>query len=307
MRNCRGMILPGTLAVVVILLVILSAAVSTAVGSVRAAAFWRDWTHAVHAAESGIEEALYRLRHGATAVPVRTYPDDEPSFCSPAGLLADGASYMVWVGPDPLTGRGRAVTSVGRLRQAERTVSAGCSLPSGCLFPRDIVQTGGTPEIIIEMPPGLGPGTELRIVRDNVQLNPGDCWYTGIWLTDRGSLVLSDRVNMFLTGDVSMSGAGTLNTSQQATRLIIFVPHPHAVTIDFSGTGAVYAGIYAPLSRITVRGSVTVVGSLVGAEVVVKGTADVIYDPALANIGPPAGYSVGGAWQFTPGSWRDGP
>ncbi|MEW6524790.1 MAG: hypothetical protein AB1445_14820 [Bacillota bacterium] len=302
-EKSQGAVLVITLVVVTILLTMLLAVVAVAGAGVRSARFWRDWVLAVYVTESGIGEALYRLRHGE-APPLRRYLDEPPSFTAPPGLLGDGAGYQVWIEPDPVTGQAQTVISVGTVGKAARVVSLGVRPVRPVVFPDGLVSTGCQSELEFRLPPGLGPGRALVATRGDIVLEAGTYWFTRIDLSGSTRLVVKGPVIIFLTGDLIAFGSVWFNTSQKAQDLVIIVPGREPVSVSMTGSVRFYGGLYAASSPITLSGSLEAVGSLVGCAFSITGACSVRYDPALAELELP-GLVAGAGWQVVPESWGE--
>ncbi len=91
-----AVVLTTTLVILVLLSLLTTAMVHMAKASVDAGFNSRQRTAALYVAESGIEEAIYRLNNDET-ISESQYPTDSPSFESEEGLLDENSFYQVWL------------------------------------------------------------------------------------------------------------------------------------------------------------------------------------------------------------------
>ncbi|MBI2873461.1 MAG: hypothetical protein HYY09_00090 [Firmicutes bacterium] len=287
-----------------VLMTLAGAAVSLGGASLRVQNTVRDRVTAVYAAESGLSEALYRLKYRSSEqIPGRTHPGEDPSFNSVTGLLGDSAGYRVWVWDEPGNENLKHLVSEGTVGRSTRRVKITSSPEEGLPFPGALVESGGVIDPRIILPTGLASSGQLLIRDTDVTITPGTYLYDQIDSAGNGNLILTGRTTLYIAGDIKITGTGIINTTLQAENLIIFVPTDNTdVEIDLRGGGAFYGGIYAPSADIDVVGSQTVTGSLVGSSVNLSGGASVTYDSDLALVGYPPGTELD--WIANPGSWE---
>jgi hypothetical protein len=221
-RGEVGYVLAGTLFVVAILVTLAAAVTTTAFTSVRSARAWHDRVVAFYAADSGINEALYRL------IELKHNPAD---FESASGLLGDHESYSVSF--QDLGGGRWAVVSTGRAGSSTRRVRLEVRFVGEPLFPEGRAITETTPgrPYYVEgyeppavtftfppVPPGAGPGEELE-VRNNrsAEIGPGTYWYTGITVGNNSSLTVAGPAEIHVTGDVKFDNNAGLSVSGAVT------------------------------------------------------------------------------------------
>ena len=139
-------------------------------------------------------------------------------------------------------------------------------------------------------------GTEILTVAPSA---PGVESYVEIWLTGdlkvsgSGTIAVQPNANVkiFIEGDIDIKGNGTFNANSQPGRLqILGVPPPAGETrkMDFAGNGVIVAAVYAPKHDVSfgATGSAgTMWGSLTGRTISMGGTTYIHYDEALADTG----------------------
>ncbi len=92
-------------------------------------------------------------------------------------------------------------------------------------------------------------------------------------------------LTIYTAGNIKLTGGGVVNPSSQASTLQIYGTNPTFQDIDVGG-GAEFTGvIYAPTANIKIHGNPHVMGSIVGNNITVVGTAKFHYDEALGNFG----------------------
>lgn len=200
-RGEAGYVLVSALFVVAILVTLAGAVTTTAFTSVRSARAWHDRLAAFYAAESGVNEALYRL------IELWQGPAD---FQSAPGLLGNRESYSVSF--RELGGGRWEATSTGGAGGATRQVRLEVRFVGRRLFPSDpdrdgIVETDPVrpdyveyewPRITFQVqdpPEGTGPGTRLETSQ---VLDPGTYWFTGIELAGSDSLVIDGPATIYV-------------------------------------------------------------------------------------------------------------
>ncbi len=159
MRGEGGAALVVTLLVAVVGVVALGATATLAHGTLRSASQWRDAGAVRYVAESGINEALYRLKFNALGVSHRVYPSDPPSFSSNSGLVGDGARYDVWVWEDVSNPVVKHIVAVGVQGSTRQLVQARA---------RPLQEAGP----FVGDNPVVGPGAYLPFVPPPANLDP---------------------------------------------------------------------------------------------------------------------------------------
>lgn len=90
---------------------------------------------------------------------------------------------------------------------------------------------------------------------------------------------------IYTPGDVDLTGGGVVNPNSQASSLQIYGTDTGTQSIEVGG-GAQFNGVvYAPNANIKIHGNPDVMGSIVGNNITVVGSAKFHYDEALGNFG----------------------
>lgn len=180
--------------------------------SLNATSFYGKRTVALYLAESGANEALYRLDLDAASVVSRRYPADPPSFTNPAGLFGSDSSYQVWV--SEVSPGLKSITAKGTYQGLSAVITVRAALPKGILFPRAIVETTpGRPYYLPdykvtpvtfqlpEVPSGINSSGDLRLRNGETQtLDPGTYWFESIDLNNLATLKINGPATIYVTG-----------------------------------------------------------------------------------------------------------
>lgn len=136
---------------------------------------------------------------------------------------------------------------------------------------------------------------------EELVLDEGAYHMTDLDVFGSARVVCNGKVAIFIdqatdgaTPDIRIGGSGIVNTSQIPANLVLYCSDD-VVSIDISGNGAFYGGIYAPNADITLNAG-DVFGALVGSTVTLNGVNSAVhYDTALRdNISP---YALMRSWE----------
>lgn len=207
-----GALLVTVLLVTAVLSLLAAAVLNYSSLSLNTTSFYGKRTVALYLAESGANEALYRLDLDAASVASRQYPTDPPSFSNPAGLFNSDSSYQVWV--SQVAPGLKSITAKGTYQGLSAVISIRAVLPKGLLFPRAIVETTpGRPYYLPdykvtpvtfqlpEVPSGINSGGDLRLRNGESQtLGPGTYWFESIDLNNLSTLKINGPATIYVTG-----------------------------------------------------------------------------------------------------------
>lgn len=136
---------------------------------------------------------------------------------------------------------------------------------------------------------------------EQIVLNQGAYHMTDLDVFGTAAVVCNGKVVIFLdqatdgaTPDIRIGGNGIVNSSGIPANLVLYCSDD-VVSVDISGNGAFYGGIYAPNADITLNAG-DVFGALVGRAVTLNGVNSAVhYDTALRdNISP---YALMRSWE----------
>jgi hypothetical protein len=106
---------------------------------------------------------------------------------------------------------------------------------------------------------------------------PGGVYYVNKFTTSgSGQINFTGPVTIYATGTITVSGGALVTSQSIPDNLQIFATSTATVTI--SGSGVLYAEVYAPQSDVTVSGSGIVAGSIIGNTITNSGGASLFRD-----------------------------
>lgn len=119
----------------------------------------------------------------------------------------------------------------------------------------------------------------------------------GITIDSGASLKIYGPGDMAIGGNGILNGGNTTSTAQQPIDCQIYgTKSSPSQNISVAGNGVLSAVVYAPNGNLTINGNGDVMGSMVGNNVTVAGSASFHYDESLANFGGNNPYRVS-KWQ----------
>jgi hypothetical protein len=172
-----------------------------------------------------------------------------------------------------------------------------------------------------ELPTGF-VGTSLPAINTTTTLTAGDYVVPSINLSGKSMLYLEGNVRIHVTGDLSISGQGQIN-SASTSNVAIYLGGPSAsvggngiinngtpgrfqiyglpglTSLSLGGNGVLSATVYAPNAELTVVGNGEITGSIVAKSVILTGNASIHFDEALLQSGPKVGFRAQ-SWQEIP-------
>lgn len=299
----KGAALVMALLLAVVGTIALGTAGALAQGTARSADRWREMGSALYVAESGVNAALFKLKFNPAGLLLRTYPQDPPSFSAGAERVGTGAGYEVWVWRDAANPLYRHVVAIGRRGGVRHHLQIVASPAQATPF------GGGTgsahPTVLA--PAGLAPMGVLDLSGNqtyylgNADGTPKAYSFTAIIARSQARLVLRGPVHLYVVGhptiepDIDLKGGSRLNIVRSGSNwvagdprnLVIWVPGNITIRIDMAGNTEFHGGIYAPHSHLEMSGTSSLVGGVVVATQNITGSAVLVADPRMTNIGWP--------------------
>lgn len=160
--------------------------------------------------------------------------------------------------------------------------------------------TSVVPTPSVTVPSGLTNSGALTVGSGTQTLAAGSYLYSSVSVANGATLTSSGPVKIYVTGDLNVDGGSILGSVNSPPNMIIKVVGDNDVR--FSGTNnRLYAGLYAPDSDVTITGSATVYGGVIGEEVSLNGSGRFVLDEALSS----AGASEQGITTIDVLSWRE--
>ncbi|MDI6736729.1 MAG: hypothetical protein QME42_11170, partial [bacterium] len=138
----------------------------------------------------------------------------------------------------------------------------------------------------ISLPSIVVPGdaVDKGEINGNLTLYAGTYTCSGIRLTGNKKLTINGDVRLYCTGNIQISGQGSINVLNNKSATDFHIYCTDAVTsVDVVGNGEFFGTIYAPGAEIKISGNGNVYGQLIGNKVKFNGNGAVIYDEQLKN------------------------
>lgn len=121
-----------------------------------------------------------------------------------------------------------------------------------------------------------------------VYLAEGDYCIDSIKVSGGGQIIINPgitgKVNLYISGDMSFTGNSISNLSADASKFRIISTHPTGADIDFGGGFNATMDLYAPTADVTLSGSGTYFGRIIGNNVDVGNNGGVHVDQSLTLI-----------------------
>ncbi|MCK5584380.1 MAG: hypothetical protein KAI33_11335, partial [Elusimicrobiales bacterium] len=119
----------------------------------------------------------------------------------------------------------------------------------------------------------LSEGKLILASKTNLIISTGAYYLKGIELTGGSSVTISGKADIFVEGDISISGGSSL-TADKASQLNIFMSS--GTTINLSGGADALAYLYAPKTSLKISGNARLGGHYFLMEADVTGTGNVM-------------------------------
>lgn len=113
----------------------------------------------------------------------------------------------------------------------------------------------------------------------------------GIQTSGNSQIIIepSSKVSAYFDGNVSVSGNGVWNKTQDPSELSFF-GRPTSTSVSLSGNSDFYGTVYAPSADLNISGNGCIYGAVGGDTLTLTGNAKVHSDEQLKNDGPAMGY-----------------
>ncbi len=133
------------------------------------------------------------------------------------------------------------------------------------------------------VPAGIPSSGNLSVSGNtNLILTPGTYHYTSLNISGNGRLTLTGPTEIYVSGEINITGNGIATQGNLPTNLIIYVTTSD--TVKVGGNGAFYGGIYAPNSTVKNVGNGGIFGSVVSENYIQTGNSSIHYDLAMRDI-----------------------
>ncbi|HNX68219.1 MAG TPA: hypothetical protein PLL75_04285 [Candidatus Omnitrophota bacterium] len=152
------------------------------------------------------------------------------------------------------------------------TVTGECSTLSADFTPPPEVET-----------PDDATDISINVTGNNtLTLAAGTYRASSLKTSGNGKIVTTGPVKIYVSGEVSISGNGTVVADNHPANLLIY--STESASVKISGNGAFYGGIYAPSSIVTVSGNGDIFGAVISRSYLQSGNSAVHFDLALKGL-----------------------
>jgi hypothetical protein len=207
-----GYVFPLVLFIIIILVMLITTIYTLVLTNHKNTSYWSDKTKALYAAESGLNDALYRLFE----------KNDQPSEIeSDPAIMGPEASYTVQFIPQGVNEI--KIAARGTYNGVKNTASLTVYFEGGTtLFPQvavgmdadppdfDYYENYGYPEITFELPP-VPPGLTPEVFRETI--GPGDHWFNQIDMANKERITINGPANIYVTDDFILSNISKLTVN----------------------------------------------------------------------------------------------
>jgi hypothetical protein len=113
---------------------------------------------------------------------------------------------------------------------------------------------------------------------DSVDLPPGRYYFSKMDLSGGSTIKISGPTEIYVTGDVSLSGGSMANLTLLPKNLQLF---PMGSKCDISGGSAFYGVVYGPTAKVDRSSSASFFGAIVAGQLVMSGSGGIHADQSL--------------------------
>lgn len=218
----KGFTMPAVIYTVVILSVLVTAVSTIALSTVRKSLLWNDKTEAFYLAESGINDAVYRIYDMGGPISFKTYGiDPNPSYTNTDVFhdLGAGKDFAVWVARD-VYGKYK-ISSKGSSNKISKVVEQEMELPS--VFPQNsnggnYIETNpaGTNYVSGYIPPVINvtmPAATYVNYLGQPVLAPGTYYFNSLNLDIGQTLIVRGPATIYVKDDIELRNNAKIITN----------------------------------------------------------------------------------------------
>lgn len=174
-------------------------------------------------------------------------------------------------------------TVSGVTANARRTLNAPLVYPNG---------SSGTYSAAVNdnalLPGGSMSGGSINVGNKQTYSFPaGHYFVKNFSIASGGVINCLGPVTVYMYGTLNLQGQASAASNTPGNLSLVMIPDPSTGTapgaVSVSSSNALYANIYAPQSDITLSGTGSIYGQIIGKSVTMSGSSDIYYDLALAG------------------------
>jgi hypothetical protein len=115
---------------------------------------------------------------------------------------------------------------------------------------------------------------------DSVKLPVGKYYFTKMTLSGSSTITISGATEIYVTGDVDLSGGSIMNPSYLPKNLMLF---PMGSKCVISGATEFYGAVYGPTTKVERSGSSDYFGAIIGGTLILSGSGGIHADESLKS------------------------
>jgi hypothetical protein len=203
-------------------------------------------------------------------------PTDRGDIASNGNITLSGSSF---INGNAYAGMGKTVFGTNHVTGTSSSLGYTLNYPAG---------DPGTAKTVNNN--NLVPSTALsrgsfKVGNQQRVTLPGGVYYFTNFITGAGSMTtFTGPATVYVTGSIQMNGNAVTSANLPKNLTIVVVPGLTTnSTVLLNGTAGLYATIYAPQSKLTMKGTGDVFGTIVGKSIDMTGNAAVHNDLALGG------------------------
>ena len=117
---------------------------------------------------------------------------------------------------------------------------------------------------------------------DQLTLTGGRYYFTKLTIIGNGRITVTGKTIIYITDKLTVSGNGIVNVSQEPIDLSVLITSTRPV--GFASNADFYGFLYAPDAKILVTAKGDFYGAMIGGEISITGSGEIIYDEALKDV-----------------------
>jgi len=168
----------------------------------------------------------------------------------------------------------------GTVTGTTNTLSAPLSYPNG-----DASPYGPSNNDNSNIPQSIITGSSISMNNKSASIAGGHYFLQNFTVSGNSDITFTGPTTIYCYGNFSMTGNANTASSIPGNLKIVMVPNPSTGaapgSVTIGGGAALYASIYAPQSDVSIGGTGSIYGGILGKTINMSGTGDVYYDMSL--------------------------
>jgi len=207
---------------------------------------------------------------------------DDGDVCSGKDIVVSGKTI---INGDVMPGFGYATTTNGGALEITGTTTVSNQGVTAPVVTVDEAMLSNDNDTITLTDKGNDPfssGLNMSLTaNDNLTLQPGLYYFESMSFTSGASLTITGPTEIYLSGDLNVTGTGTINTTLNPADLTIYST---GSTVKMTGDVEFYGSIIAPYAEIELAGTSSYYGAIIGGTVKISGDFEFHVDESLDDV-----------------------